>query len=85
MSMNKTMVTKIRDGKIAIPQKWQKRWGATEVVFLPGQEGAYIKPLLKPSLSTLKSKLKKMGGEITDKELEEAVVWARKQTYENRS
>lgn len=83
--MKQSIVTKIINGKIAIPQKLRKEWGTDEVIFMPGQEGAYIKPIIKPSLAAIRPKLKKLGRMITDRDIDEAVAWARKKTYAGRA
>lgn len=83
--MTQSIVTTIKNGKITLPKGLQKEWGTDEVMFVPSQDGAYIKPIVRPSLASIRPKLKKLGKMISNKDIADAVAWARQKTYGGRA
>lgn len=86
--MNELIVTKIQNGKLMLPKQFQRKYGNAKVIFLPAAEGSfYMKPLEAPvqSWKDLKPKLKKIGEQLSDKDIANAVAWARKKVYKSRS
>lgn len=85
--MNQSIITKIKNGKITLPKGLQKEWGTDKVMFLSGPDGLYIKPITNPSLSILAKKMSKAAAKagITPKDVTDAVAWARKKHYANRT
>jgi hypothetical protein len=80
--MNQFTTTKVKNGSIALPKDIRKTWQNAEVMILPGADSVYIKRLKQPTLSELKPKLKQAGRKITQKDINEAVTWAKQQTYQ---
>lgn len=83
--MNGSIITKIKNGKILLPKGLQQQWGTDEVVFVRGENGAYIQHVREPSLSAIRSKLKKLGTLVSKKDISDAVKWARQKTYAGRT
>lgn len=85
--MNESVVTKIQNGKIVLPRQFQRKYGNAKVIFFPAAEGSfYMKPLEAPvpPWEYLKPKLKKIGKLLSDKDIANAVAWARKKVYKSR-
>jgi len=76
-----TQTTKIKNGTIVLPKELRKTWKNAQVIILLSKDSVYIKKLARPSLSELKPKLQKLGTLISQKEIDEAIKWARKTTY----
>lgn len=83
--MTQPVITQIKNGKITLPKSLQKEWGTDQVVFVPAQDGVYIKRLTRPSLAAIEPKLKKLGKMVSSKLIDEAVGWARRQPYAGRA
>ncbi len=83
--MIESIVTKIKNGSIALPKGLQKQWGTDEVIFVRGENGAYIQPVTPPSLSAIRPKLRKLGKLLSRKDIDNAVKWARQKTYAGRA
>lgn len=85
--MNQSIVTEIKNGKIALPKELLKDWKEGRVLFTRAPGGFFIKSITPPSLSSMAKKLSKAAAKarITGKDVAEAVAWARKKTYEGRS
>jgi len=85
--MNGLIVTKIQNGKITLPKQFQKKYGNSKVIFGSAAEGSFfMRPLEEPvsSWENLKPKLRKIGKQISEKDIANAVVWARKKIYKSR-
>lgn len=85
--MTQSIVTKIENGKLTLPRHLRQKYNNAEVIFVPAPEGSF---LMKPmetgsSWKELRPKLKKLGKMITDKDINDAVAWARKKIYKSRS
>ncbi len=85
--MKHPIVTKIKNGKIALPREFLKDWKEGQVLFTESPGGFFIKSITPPSLSSIAKKLSKAAAKakITPKDVREAVLWARKKVYEGRS
>ena len=68
----------VKDGIITLPKKLKKAWGNTRVFVLPSEDTLYLKKVEKPSLEELEPKLRKLGRLISQKDIDNAVKWARK-------
>lgn len=82
--MNRTVITKIQNGKITLPKDLQRDWQEGEVVFMNTPGGFLIKSITPPSLTTIAKRLSKAASKagVTPKDITKAVTWARKKTYE---
>lgn len=85
--MNQSIVTEIKNGKIALPKELLKDWKEGQVLFTRAQGGFFIKSITQPTLSSIAKKLSKAAAQakITQKDVREAVAWARKKVYAGRS
>ncbi len=85
--MNQSIVTKIKDGKLTLPKQLQQKFNNAEVIFVPAAEGSFfMKPIeTEVSWQVLKPKLKKLGKMISNKDINDAIAWARKKVYKSRS
>ena len=76
-----TQTTKVKNGTILLPKKLRQEWQDAQIIILPSKDGMYIKKLSRPSLLKLKSKLQKLGKLIRQKDIDEAIKWAKQKTY----
>lgn len=83
--MEQVQITKIKNGKVAVPKLLQKQWGSMSILFMPTAGGAYLKPLVTPSPAAVERKLKKAGATLAPKDTANAVAWARKKVYTGRA
>ena len=72
---------KVENGTITLPKELRQAWRDADVFVMPSKDSLYFKRIDKPSLDKLEKKLKKVGRLITDKDIDEAVKWARKKVY----
>lgn len=72
---------------LTLPKQLRQKYNNAEVIFVPAPEGSFLmKPMeTGPSWKELRPKLKKLGKMITDKDIKDAVAWARKKVYKGRS
>ncbi len=85
--MSQSIITKIKDGKITLPQEFQKEWSEGEVLVMRAPGGFFVKSITPPSISAIAKRIGKAAASarITAKDVTAAVAWARKQTYEGRT
>ena len=85
--MKQSLVTKIRNGKIALPKELRKEWNEGEVVFMRSPGGFLVKSITPPALTATAKRLTKAAKQasITSQDVTQAVAWARKQTYAGRA
>lgn len=86
--MNESIITTVQNGKLVLPKLLRRKYGNSKVIFFPAAEGSFfMKPLEAPvpSWKDLKPKLKKIGKQISAKDIADAVFWARKKVYKGRS
>ncbi|MEK7617955.1 MAG: hypothetical protein AAB410_02315 [Patescibacteria group bacterium] len=85
--MARSIITKIRGGKITLPKGLQKEWAQGEVVFMRSPGGFTVKSITPPSLTTLSGRLSEAAkkAKLTPKDVKDAVAWARKKTYAGRA
>jgi len=76
-----TTITKVKDGSITLPKEMKQAWKNAEVFMIPSGDSLFLKRVKKPSLKGLEKKLRQAGKLITDKDINEAVKWARKKAY----
>lgn len=74
-------IAKVQNGSIALPKIIRKSWQGAQVVIVPSPDSLYLKRITRPTLAELEPKLRQAGKLISDKDIDEAVKWARKQTY----
>ncbi|MCD6528202.1 hypothetical protein J7K44_01020 [bacterium] len=78
--MTQPTITKIKNGKIVLPENLQKSWKGRQVFLFPFKDTLIIKKIQKPLESDWKNyeaKLKKGGKKISPQLIEEAVKWAK--------
>ncbi len=73
--------TKIKNGKLALPNVLQKDWESSEVILLPTENGFFVQKINKPSFEQMESKLKKIGKILTQKDINNAVKNAKRKIY----
>ena len=85
--MNRSIVAKIKKGKITLPKALQKDWKEGEVVFMSAPGGFLVKSITRPSLTNIAKRLSKAAKSagIVEKDVRKAVTWARKKTQESRT
>ena len=69
-----------------IPEKLRSAWNGRQVYLSASEDEIIIKKMEAPDLWELRERLKNSSSEITDKDIEEAVLCARTKSYDqNRS
>ncbi len=76
-----TQTAKIKNGTIALPKKVREFW-KWEDILIKAYENKIIIEQLKPKEKIFDNKTKKklqaVGKKITNKDIKEAIIWARK-------
>jgi len=72
-----TQTTKIKNGNIALPEKLRKSWKGAEVFITGEKDTILVKRLTTPSLSEMISEFRKIGKNISKKDVKDAIKWAR--------
>lgn len=83
--MNQITITKLKNNSVRLPKNAVKSWRNAQVVLSVSDETIILKRVAKPNFFETWRKLKKVGRMISQKDIDNAVKWARAKTYQGRS
>ncbi len=75
--MTQTQLTQIKQGLVKVPSKLKKYWQNQQVYIRFSPDSIYIKKVQPSSFWQLRDDLKEVAKLITQKDIDEAVEWAR--------
>ncbi|TSC57031.1 MAG: hypothetical protein G01um101418_63 [Parcubacteria group bacterium Gr01-1014_18] len=65
--------SQVKRGSIRLSSQLQKSWEGADVYIMAEVDSLIIKKMENPSLSALKSRLKSIGAQISENEIEEEI------------
>ncbi|MBU4512048.1 hypothetical protein KKD19_02255 [Patescibacteria group bacterium] len=78
--MTQTQLIQIKQGLVKVPPKLRKYWQNQQVYVRFSPESIYIKKVEPASFWQVRDELKEVSKLITQKDINEAVKWARSQS-----
>lgn len=85
--METSTITKVRGGTIAIPREIQKSWAGADIYLRFSDNSVIIKKISAPKKLFEKktvAALKELGKKISQKDIQDAVKWARKKPLKKK-
>lgn len=70
--------TKVKNGKIMLPKQLRRAWEKAEVFITGEKDTLLIKRLKSPSFTEMLNEFRKIGKNISKKDVEEAIKWVRR-------